>query len=127
MTTWQKSSYSSDSANCVEVRHSNGRIEVRDSKLGDASPVLTYSPDQWRRLLEQVKAKDEIETWYVTGPGHRMSWCWGQHGSDVVLKFTIGEILAFTRGVKAGEFDGPPPCESLGDGELAAMVASPPN
>ncbi|WP_067689695.1 DUF397 domain-containing protein [Nocardia jejuensis] len=45
---WFKSSHSSSGGDCVEAAHaSEGRIGVRDSKLGDASPVLCFEPAQW--------------------------------------------------------------------------------
>jgi hypothetical protein len=45
---WLKSSLSSGGDNCVEVRlGDNGVVSVRDSKLGDASPVLDFAPTEW--------------------------------------------------------------------------------
>ncbi|MFE2750884.1 DUF397 domain-containing protein [Actinosynnema sp. NPDC059335] len=40
---WRKSSYSQSANGCVEVGSSPGLVGVRDSKLGDGSPVLTFS------------------------------------------------------------------------------------
>jgi len=37
---WRKSRRSNPSGNCVQCRDNNGLKQVRDSKLGDASPVL---------------------------------------------------------------------------------------
>ncbi len=51
---WRKSSYSSAQGNCVEIAAS-GRVLVRDTQ-DRRGPVLTFSPDVWRRLVEQVKA-----------------------------------------------------------------------
>jgi hypothetical protein len=106
MTTWKKSSYSSDSGNCVEVRHVDGRVEIRDSKLSDDSPVITYSPDEWRAVLYAVN--DGYE------PGESL-WC--TDGSFYMRKdnpgpelhFTQDEWIAFGEGVSMGEFDGPVP------------------
>ncbi|WP_082403708.1 DUF397 domain-containing protein [Saccharothrix sp. NRRL B-16348] len=39
---WRKSSYSQSANGCVEVGVSTV-VGVRDSKLGDRSPVLTFS------------------------------------------------------------------------------------
>ncbi|HXT43083.1 MAG TPA: DUF397 domain-containing protein [Pseudonocardiaceae bacterium] len=41
---WHKSSYSSGTGNCVEVAPG---VHVRDSKLGEASPVLTVTGPAW--------------------------------------------------------------------------------
>lgn len=50
---WQKSSYSGYNGNCVEVA---GGILVRDSQLGDGSPVLRFTPQAWERFTEALKA-----------------------------------------------------------------------
>lgn len=64
---WRRSSRC-DNVSCVEVRRaceSNQCVEVhigplgvqlRDSKLGDASPILTFTEDEWREFLERVKS-----------------------------------------------------------------------
>ncbi|WP_199036386.1 DUF397 domain-containing protein [Glycomyces salinus] len=49
---WKKSSRSDNQGGaCVEVRAHNGVVQVRDTKLGDTSPVLDASPAAWRALL----------------------------------------------------------------------------
>lgn len=50
---WRKSSYSSDNGACVEVAEEQ---HVRDSKLGDGSPVLSVSRAQLTALVNGVKA-----------------------------------------------------------------------
>jgi hypothetical protein len=40
---WRKSSYSESANGCVEVGSSPVAVGVRDSKLGERSPVLTFS------------------------------------------------------------------------------------
>jgi Domain of unknown function (DUF397) len=71
---WRKSSYSNPSGNCVQVgvwRKSSlstgvgdsveisgaedGDFLMRDSKLGDQSPVLKFTPDEWDAFLQGVK------------------------------------------------------------------------
>ena len=48
---WQKSSYSSQSGNCVEVaRNLPGLVAIRDSKSPDG-PSLLVSPETWRAFL----------------------------------------------------------------------------
>ncbi|MGH3698466.1 MAG: DUF397 domain-containing protein [Pseudonocardiaceae bacterium] len=53
---WFTSSYSSGSAQCVEVAVLPGHQLVRDSKLGDASPVLAVSPTEWSAFTAGVQA-----------------------------------------------------------------------
>ena len=53
---WFTSSYSAAQAQCVEVAFLSGHRLVRDSKLGDASPVLAVSPDEWSAFTAVVKA-----------------------------------------------------------------------
>lgn len=44
---FRKSTYSSGSSGCVEVGEKDDQILVRDSKLGDASPVLIFNAEEW--------------------------------------------------------------------------------
>ena len=55
--TWRKSSKSSESANCVELRTgADGRVvEVRDSK-DLAGPVLRFSPAEIEAFFAGVRA-----------------------------------------------------------------------
>lgn len=55
-STYRKSSYSGGQGACVEARTNNGRIQVRDTKLGEASPVLGFAPSGWSALLSSIKA-----------------------------------------------------------------------
>jgi hypothetical protein len=41
---------------CVEVAFLSGRRLVRDSKLGDASPLLAVGPAEWSTFTAGVKA-----------------------------------------------------------------------
>ena len=53
---WHKSSYSSQSGNCVEVAcNLPALVAVRDSKAPDA-PNLLVSPETWRAFLLTVRA-----------------------------------------------------------------------
>lgn len=53
---FRKSSYSSDQgANCVEVADLPGWHLVRDSKLGDASPVLRFPASEWTAFVAELK------------------------------------------------------------------------
>jgi hypothetical protein len=53
---WQKSSYSSQSGNCVEVtRNVPGLVAVRDSKEPRGAK-LVVSPETWRAFIRNVRA-----------------------------------------------------------------------
>jgi Domain of unknown function (DUF397) len=53
---WQKSSYSSQSGNCVEVaRNLHGLVAVRDSEEPDGA-LLVVSSETWRVFIRGVYA-----------------------------------------------------------------------
>ncbi|TDC59279.1 DUF397 domain-containing protein [Actinomadura sp. GC306] len=55
---WRKSSYSEADGNCLEVAHcTSGKISVRDSKLGDSSPILDFSPREWFAFSQAVRSR----------------------------------------------------------------------
>ena len=54
---WQKSSRSQTQGNCVELRLGEGSVQIRDSKLGDASPVLDLAPAAYTLLLATFKQR----------------------------------------------------------------------
>ncbi|MEU5872337.1 DUF397 domain-containing protein [Glycomyces sp. NPDC047369] len=56
--TWRKSSRSTSDGNqnCVEARAFEGRFQVRDSKLGEDSPVFDLPAAEFSGLL--VAARD---------------------------------------------------------------------
>lgn len=86
---WRKSA-SCEHATCVVVAHADGRVLVRDSKLGDASPALRYSPEKWAALLDRIKAGEQVDVDVEFFP----------------LAFDDAEREAFVAGVQSGEFDG---------------------
>jgi hypothetical protein len=47
---WHKSSYSSDTANCVEVAFTESAVDVRDSK-NTSGPTLAFPTTNWTRFL----------------------------------------------------------------------------
>ncbi|MEV0645171.1 DUF397 domain-containing protein [Phytomonospora sp. NPDC050363] len=52
---WRKSSRSGNNGGaCVEARTHVGQFHVRDSKLGDTSPILSVDAAQWRGFLAAV-------------------------------------------------------------------------
>lgn len=55
MRNWRKSSRSQGESGCVETAEAPGHIGVRDTKLGAASPVLSFETRAWRAVIEAVK------------------------------------------------------------------------
>jgi hypothetical protein len=53
--TWTKSSLSGGDNSCVEWRADGDDVVVRDSKLGDGSPELRFSPDEWDAFVGGVR------------------------------------------------------------------------
>jgi hypothetical protein len=56
---WRKSSRSGNNTNqsCVEARALASLVQVRDTKLGEDSPILGASPADWRGFLAAVATK----------------------------------------------------------------------
>jgi len=53
---WRKSSRSGNSGgNCVEARTDGQSFEVRDSKLGDDSPIIGLSAEDYVGLLRAAQ------------------------------------------------------------------------
>lgn len=55
---WIKSSFSEAERECVEIAAVDGWIGMRDSKLGDASPILTFTPAELKAFLAGAKNND---------------------------------------------------------------------
>lgn len=53
---WQRSADCGDSVNCVEVAGDGGNVLVRDGKLGDGSPVLSFNPGEWAAFCAGVRS-----------------------------------------------------------------------
>jgi uncharacterized protein DUF397 len=83
----------SGSNGCVEVATDPacGQVLVRDSKLGDASPVLGFTLRQWTVLL--LMAGQFHVDWFPW-----QAWFPG-------LEFNQAEREAFIDGARRGEFD----------------------
>lgn len=58
-TSWRKSSRSADSGNgnCFEARSTGVGFEVRDSKLGNGSPIFDLGADDFIALLAQGRER----------------------------------------------------------------------
>lgn len=54
---WKKSTRSGAQGNCVELRLGEGAVQVRDSKLGDASPIFELAPADYAVLLAEFKPR----------------------------------------------------------------------
>lgn len=54
-TPWRKATASGSSGSCFEFRRHGGRIEVRDSKLGDKSPKLEMNRNEMLAMMDGVK------------------------------------------------------------------------
>jgi hypothetical protein len=54
MNHWQKSSFSGNTNDCVEVRTADGMVEVRESDTGDV--VVRTTPRKFALFLQGVRA-----------------------------------------------------------------------
>jgi hypothetical protein len=52
---WVKSARSSGNGQCVQWARIGDVIGVRDSKLGNDSPVLEFTPAEWRAFVDGVR------------------------------------------------------------------------
>ena len=53
---WRKSTKSGGQGACVEVRLTDGTVQVRDTKLGEASPILPFTATQWASFTHALEA-----------------------------------------------------------------------
>lgn len=53
--SWRKSTHSGYNGNCVEAGHGPCVVGVRDSQLGDRSPVLEFSAGTWAAFVAALK------------------------------------------------------------------------
>lgn len=84
---------------CLTPGINPGDIVVRDSKLGEDSPLVVWAPDAWRGYVANVVAHG-MET---GGPlGYLMR---DPRNPGIVLNFNVGEEGAFRDGCTKGEFN----------------------
>lgn len=111
--SWFKSTLSSGSCACVEVRFKEGSVAVRDSKYlrnpdndPATQPMITIAVDEWMSFLSEVAGEAcvshnrclRLET-ASDGSVLLQSISYG-----TTLGFTADEWSAFVGGVQAGEF-----------------------
>ena len=53
-TPWIKASASTDNTQCVEMRHAEGHVEIRDSKDPHGG-TLRLTPEEWATWLAGAK------------------------------------------------------------------------
>lgn len=102
--TWRRAAGCA-SGDCVLVALDGDAVLVRDSKLGDNSPTLTFTAAQWTALVEDV-----AEGALPDGAFLRLDDGWidlvgSTADGPASLTFTRAEWNAFVEGVRAGEFD----------------------
>lgn len=122
---WRKSSFCNGASACVEIHfrkaeasNTNGEcleaglcecanwVWVRDSKLGEASPILKVQVPAWEALCAALAAETssyigaislvraDIDWWEMFAPAE----------PKASLTFDDAEIAAFVMGVRDGEF-----------------------
>ncbi|REE98174.1 DUF397 domain-containing protein [Thermomonospora umbrina] len=54
---WRKACHANNT--CVEVaRITDDRVGARDGKQGEASPVIRFTPDEWRSFTHRIRTGD---------------------------------------------------------------------
>lgn len=53
---WKKSSRSTQGGQCVQTAGVRGAALIRDSKLGERSPILSLSPAVFGRFVDAIRA-----------------------------------------------------------------------
>lgn len=109
-STWFKSSFSKEAANCVEVRFRGDSVFIRDSKYlrvpgndPKRQPVIEVPVALWEAFLKAVMdpALDVVaDLPVITSSPSGVS----VSAVGVVLHFTLAEWTAFTSGIASGEF-----------------------
>jgi hypothetical protein len=103
---WRTSSYSSNGTDCVEVNPTASGISIRDSK-DPAGPVITFTTEQWLLWLDELISGEAGATNGAILVKAMPDGCWQVDAVALgaSLHFTAGEVTAFVRGVRDGEFD----------------------
>lgn len=102
---WFKSSFSTASGDCVEVRFDADVVQVRDTKDQGSGPVVTVDAAVWDDfLLQLLSGSVEADGPLTVLTGPRGGTLLRARDDDAALRFTRGEWEMFMRGVRAGEF-----------------------
>ena len=113
--TWKTPRRSAQSNQCVAVAVDRDQLLLSDSKLGDQSPALVFTRQQWARFVQEIREDLPntngvvfVASFARSGvyPGGRVeSTPWHFLGTQgVELHFTDGEWSAFRLGVLDGEY-----------------------
>lgn len=108
---WRKSSYSgSNGGQCVEVCFAPDRVLIRDSKYRRgaardlaAEPMIQVPVEFWETFLAVVAGGDTTRSEIPCITRHLDSSVSLSAGGSV-LNYSAAEWLAFSAGVRAGEF-----------------------
>ena len=57
-TPWMKASASDGNGSCVQMRRNGAHVEVRDSKLGEASPILQFTQAELVAFMDGVDKRE---------------------------------------------------------------------
>ena len=113
---WFKSSFSSNTSNCVEVRFDGDRVGIRDSKYRrdpanhpGQEPTITVTIKQWSAWLDELTGRTAM------GTNGALSVEVDPDGAATLRAVSTGTTLHYTRaewrtylaGVHAHEFDHP--------------------
>ena len=110
-TTWTKSSFSTTSQGCVQVRSAGeDQVEIGDTKNPNG-PTLLVPDTAWEHLLDQVATKPaeytgRLQPRFLPDGGFTLTDI--EHAHSPVLTYTKSEWDAFYAGALAGELRGIP-------------------
>jgi hypothetical protein len=97
---WGRSS-SCASGGCLEAIRDGDMVLVRDSKLGDDSPVQEWPVKEWAELLRVIRVDGSQRAWRYTPDFSGVVLTRG----SVELTFTSDEWDDFVSGVLSGDFE----------------------
>ena len=104
---WVKSTFSGGQNGCVAVnRDVPGVVGVRDTKLGESSPILVFDVLQWQDWLDEVTS-DRLTNTNGAATVAVRAQAWEVRpvdGGTETLRFDRVEWEAFRAGARAGEF-----------------------
>jgi len=101
-SAWFKARKSGNGQGCVEVSFAaDASVGVRDSKLGDASPILVFEASDWAAYLKGALSSVHVIV-ADNGSAEMRDLRRGEQGA--VLRFNALEWDAFEDGKVNGEF-----------------------